>query len=131
MKKKLLPRLTPSEFEIMSVIWEKGKATVGEIMDVINAKRKEQLRRATIRVQVIRLEAKGWLKGEKLNSHLHYSATAQRAEASLRIVDEVRNQAFKGSHFELVKALFSNSDVSSMEIEKIRNFIDKQQEEGQ
>ena len=130
MKEKRLSRLTPSEFEIMSVVWDKGNATIGAIMDVINAKRKEQLRRATIRVQVIRLEEKGWLKEEKLNSHLHYSATAQRAEASLRMVDEVRNQAFKGSHFELVKALFANSDVSSMEVEKIREFIDKQQEEG-
>jgi BlaI family transcriptional regulator, penicillinase repressor len=128
MKEKQLPRLTPSEFEIMSVVWEKGKAAVGEIMDVVNANRKEQLRRSTIRVQVIRLEEKGWLKGEKLNSRFHYSATVPRTEASLRMVDEVRNQAFKGSYFELVKALFSNSDVSSMEIQKIRNFIDEQQE---
>ncbi|MBU8902181.1 MAG: BlaI/MecI/CopY family transcriptional regulator [Victivallales bacterium] len=128
MKAKQLPRLTPSEFEIMSIVWEKGKTTVGAIMELINAKRKEQLRRSTIRVQVIRLAEKGWLKGEKLDSGLHYSAIAPRADASLRMVDEVRNQAFRGSYFELVKALFANSDVSSMEIEKIRNFIDEQQE---
>ena len=126
MKDKKLPKLTPSEFEIMNIIWEKGKASIGTIMDIINTKRKEQLRRSTIRVQVIRLEKKGWLKSKKLNRQFHYSATTPRAEASLRIVDEVRRQAFKGSHFELVKALFANSDVSSMEIEKIRNFIDKQ-----
>ena len=96
MKKKTLPRLTPSEFEIMNVIWDKGKTTIAEIMDVINSRRKEELRRATIRVQVIRPEEKGWLKGEKLNSHLHYSASAPRSEASLRMVDEVRNQPLRG-----------------------------------
>jgi hypothetical protein len=42
------------------------------------------------------------------------------------VVDEVRNKAFKGSYFELVKALFANSDVSSAEIRKIRDFIDCQ-----
>ncbi|QSH42253.1 BlaI/MecI/CopY family transcriptional regulator [Lentisphaerota bacterium ZTH] len=127
---KHLPRLTPAEFEIMNIVWAKGEATVGEILDAVNASRKEQLRRATIRVQVVRLEKKGWLKVEKLNNLLYYSATTAKAEASHHMINEIRTKAFQGSYFELVKTLFKNSDVSSTEIEKIRDFISRQREES-
>jgi predicted transcriptional regulator len=124
-----LPKLTSAEFDIMNVVWDKGKTTVGTILDVINQSREEPLRRSTIRVQVIRLEEKGWLKGEKTGSNLHYSARVPRSEATHCLIDDVRKKAFNGSCFELIKTLFKKTDVSSDEIQKIRHFINQQDKE--
>lgn len=125
MAKKSLPRLTPSEFEIMDIIWDAGETTVAHIAEQINAQRQESLRSATIRVQVKRLIKKGWVRSKKINSIIHYSAAVPRAEVSSNMVDDVRERVFGGSYFDMVKALFSSKDISGEDIEKIRELIEK------
>lgn len=56
-----LPRLTPSEFEIMDAIWNAAEMTVTEVMKQINAFSERALSRSTIQVQIQRLAEKGWL----------------------------------------------------------------------
>jgi predicted transcriptional regulator len=122
-----LPKLTPSEFEIMDVVWKNGSATVGMILDAINAARSDELRRSTIRVQVVRLEKKGWLKSERKGA-LCYLPVRSRIEATQEIIEDIKVRAFKGSCFEMIKALLSHSRVSGDEIQRVRKFINEQTE---
>lgn len=122
-----LPKLTPSEFEIMDVVWKNGSATVGMILDAVNTTRSEELRRSTIRVQVVRLEKKGWLKSEQKGS-LRYMAAISKSEATREIVEDIKVRAFKGSCFEMIKALLSHSRADVDEIQRIKTFINKHTE---
>ncbi len=128
MSNKSLPQLTPSEFSIMNVVWQARKLTVTEIMTEVNAARKKQLKRATIQVQVLRLEEKGWLKHSKDGNRFLFSAVVPREDASIDIVRDVRDRIFGGSCTELVRALFDHKDVSTEELHKLRNLVDQYKE---
>ena len=129
MKKELLPKLTPPEFAIMNAVWTAPKATLSEIMNSVNSDREKKLQRTTIQVQVRRLEEKGWLTHSDVGHRFLFSATIPRCEASDAIIKDVRERIFGGSCVELVKSLFSGSDVSPEEVKKLRKLIDKYEEQ--
>ena len=128
MKKELLPKLTPPEFAIMDAVWQAEQATLNEIMSSVNAEREKKLQRTTIQVQVRRLEEKGWLCHSDVGHRFLFSATIPRCEASDAIIKDVRERIFGGSCVELVKSLFSASDVSNDELKKLRKLIDEFEE---
>jgi BlaI family transcriptional regulator, penicillinase repressor len=127
--KKKLPKLTPAEFEIMNAVWESGELTVTEIMDRVNAGHRRNLTRSTIQVQVFRLEGNGWLIHREESNKFIFKATTQRQQASAAIAVDIGERVFGGSCVELVKAFFSKSKVSPEEIKKLRELIDKYEEE--
>jgi BlaI family transcriptional regulator, penicillinase repressor len=128
MKKGTLPKLTPSEFEIMNAVWNSAELTVTEIMKEVNTNNSRNLTRSTIQVQVGRLEEKGWLTHREEGNRFIFSATTPRSEASAAIALDIGGRIFGGSCVELVKAFFSRSAVSSEEIKQLRELIDKYEE---
>jgi BlaI family transcriptional regulator, penicillinase repressor len=127
--KKKLPKLTPAEFEIMNAVWDSGELTMTEIMDKVNASLRRNLRRSTFQVQVFRLEGKGWLIHREESNKFIYKATAPRQKASAAIAVDIGERIFGGSCTELVKAFFSKSKVSPEEIKRLRELIDRYEEE--
>ena len=125
MEKDTLPRLTPAEFDIMDAVWNAGELTVTEILQKVNKLNNRNLKRATIQVQVGRLEEKGWLKHREEGNKFIFTATVPRSEASAFIAYDIGQRIFGGSCVELVKAFFSKSKVSSEEIQQLRELIDK------
>jgi predicted transcriptional regulator len=56
-------KLSDANLEIMKEIWQKaGEVTINDIFEAVNAGRRKKVKRATIQVQMRRLEAYGWLK---------------------------------------------------------------------
>jgi BlaI family transcriptional regulator, penicillinase repressor len=127
--KKKLPKLTPAEFEIMNAVWDSGELTMTEIMDKVNASLRRNLRRSTFQVQVSRLEGKGWLIHREESNKFFFKATAPRQKASAAIAVDIGERIFGGSCTELVKAFFSKSKVSPEEIKRLRELIDRYEEE--
>jgi BlaI family transcriptional regulator, penicillinase repressor len=124
--KNKLPKLTPSEFEIMNAVWNKKEVSITEIMHAVNAKSEKNFARSTIQVQVGRLEEKGWLAHRNDVNKFLLFATVQRKDASMSIVKDVNERIFGGSCAELVKSLLNGREkISSDEIKKIRGIIDK------
>lgn len=123
-----LPRLTPAEFDIMDVVWNAGELTVTEILREINTLHNRNLKRATIQVQVGRLEVKGWLKHHQEGKKFMFKAAIPRSEASAFIANDIGKRVFGGSCVELLKAFFSGSAVSPNEIKQLRELIDKYEE---
>jgi predicted transcriptional regulator len=128
MKQDTLPKLTPAEFEIMDTVWEAGELTVTEILNRVNAKHNRKLKRSTIQVQIGRLEGKGWLTHRQEGNRFIFRSTMQRQEASAAIALDIGRRIFGGSCVELVKAFFSQADVSPEEIRQLRELIDKYEE---
>jgi BlaI family penicillinase repressor len=124
MRELTLPKLTPSELNVMQVVWDAGESTVTEIMKSVNTENKKSLKRTTIQVQVLRLEEKGWLEHREDGNRFLFSATVPKEQASAEIVRDVREQIFGGSCAELVRTLFDHTEISPAEIQKIRKMID-------
>ena len=128
MKKVALPKLTPAEFEIMGAVWNAGELTVTEIMQKVNETHNRNLTRSTIKVQVGRLEKKGWLTHRQEGNKFIYQSTTPHSEASASIALDIGDRIFGGSCVELVKAFFNHSAITPDEIRQLQELIDKYKE---
>ena len=111
MAKNRLRKLSPANLEIMKIVWEKGQVTVNDVFEAINIKRKDNLRRTTIQVQMNRLEEYGWLQHKKEGRTFFYSAVEEKQKTKSDILNDITNRVFGGSRAELVKCLLEDSDV--------------------
>jgi len=113
MAKKRVRKLSPSNLEIMNIVWAKGEVSVNDIFEAINAKR------------VNRLEDYGWLKHKIIGRTFFYSALVEEQKTRKKILNDTINRVFGGSRAELVKCMLENSDVSPEDIRKLRELLKK------
>lgn len=124
MSRKVLPKLTDAELEIMKIVWENGEATINQVLESVNAQKPNNLKRTTIQVQMTRLEEKGWLTHREKARVFYYKATWGREKVSAEIAKDISRRVFAGSQAEMVKSLFQNTKVSRQEIKRIRKILD-------
>src|SRR5512136_771594 len=105
--KKNIRKLSDANLDIMRLAWQKGEVTINDVLEAINRIRIDKVKRATIQVQMRRLERYGWLKHRKDNREFYYSPLRGEDEAKINILRSVRDRVFGGSYSELVKCLFS------------------------
>jgi len=109
----------------MKAIWRKGgHATINDVFEAVNTGRAKKVKRATIQVQMRRLESYGWLKHKVQNREFIYSALRNEDEVKRGILAGVRDSVFGGSTLELVRCLFENGSLSEGEIKRIRAILD-------
>jgi predicted transcriptional regulator len=124
-----IKKLSDANLEIMNIVWDRGEVSINDVLEAVNLKRNDKLKRATIQVQMKRLEKYGWLKHRKVGREFYYSALRGQEEATKDILDNVRKKVFGGSRAELVKCLFTDSNVSSEELERIMQYLEKYMKE--
>jgi predicted transcriptional regulator len=123
--KKNVQKLSDANLEIMKLAWQRGEVTINDVFVSINAARKDKVKRATVQVQMRRLEKYGWLKHRKENREFYYSPLKGEAEAKVNILRSVRDRVFGGSYAELVKCLFAGASVPDDELKRIVEFLKK------
>lgn len=129
MNKNKAANLSPANFEIMKIVWEKGEVTINDVVDAINAKRTDKLRRTTIQVQMNRLEEYGWLKHRKEGRTFYYTAVKEKQKTRRDIVMDIKERVFSGSHTELVKCLVDGSHLKPGDIKELRQLLDQYDKE--
>ena len=125
MAKKRKRKLSPANLEIMKVIWEKAEVTIADVVEAINARRREPIRRTTIQVQMNRLEDYGWLKHRTEGRTYVYSAVVEKQKTRREILEDIKNRVFGGSRAELVKCLIEDEELSPEEIIELRELLKK------
>lgn len=125
MRTKKFQKLSDASLEIMKIIWENGESSINQIFESINARRNKKLKRATVQVQLRRLENYGWLSHRMEGREYFYSSLREREEATRLIVNDVRNRLFGGSSSELVRFLFEDLTIDSSELERIKEMMRK------
>jgi predicted transcriptional regulator len=123
MAKRRKRKLSPANLEIMKVAWEKGEVTVADVVEAINSKRREPVRRTTVQVQMNRLEDYGWLKHRSEGRTYIYSAVVEKHKTRREILEDIKNRVFGGSRAELVKCLIEEEDISPEEIKELRDLL--------
>ena len=129
MPKKNFQRLSDANLEIMRLVWQKGEVTINDVLEAVNAGRKDKIKRATVQVQMRRLERYGWLKHRKDSREFYYSSLRGEAEAKVNILQNVRDRVFGGSYSDLVKCLFAGGRVPEDELQRIVEFLNENDEE--
>lgn len=123
MKQKNLPALSPSETEILRLVWQLDKATVQEVCDKLPAKRK--IAYATVQTLLRRLEKKGYLNHNvRGKAHVFFPAV-KRENVIKRSVGDFLDRLFGGDPVPLMQYLAEHDKISADDIEKLKRLIDK------
>ena len=118
-----LPPLSEAQMEIMSIVWNRGEATVADVWKALGSRRK--VARSTVLTMLMRLQEKGWLSCDEEGHAFRYRAAVPREATLSGMVRRLVDTAFGGSAEGLVMALLHDRGVSKEEAKRIKKMIDR------
>lgn len=121
MSKLLKP--TESELEILSILWEKGTATVREVHEVVN-KTKDVGYTTTLKLMQIMNEKGLVTRNETAKTHI-YIPSLQKEKAQEQILGKMIQTLFSGSTSQLVLQALGNHQPSEQDLNEIKSMIEK------
>jgi BlaI family transcriptional regulator, penicillinase repressor len=116
--------LTEAELRIMNVLWQRGSATVHEVLDALPAK--PALAYNSVLTIIRILEKKGYVKHAKdpdTRAHI-YIPQVQRADATRSEVRRLVSRFFGDSHELLVLNILEDKGIDAEELDRVRQLLD-------
>jgi predicted transcriptional regulator len=120
--------LSRREREMMDIIYRKGQATAGEILDAMADPPSYSAVRATLSV----LERKGHVRHEDDGTRYVYKPTVNRERAKATAIDHLVSTFFDGSVTGVVAALLERPrrEIPKGELDELLAMIDQARKEG-
>ena len=123
MVRENLPALSPSETEILRLVWQLNRATVQDVCEKLPAKRK--ITYPTVQTLLRRLEKKGYLK-HAVNGRAHvFAAAVKRENVVKRSVGDFLDRLFGGDPIPLMQYLAEHGKINADDIEKLKRLTDR------
>ena len=123
MTKKKLRAMSPTETEILRLVWELNEATVQQIREKLPSNR--SLAYNTVQTLLCRLEQKGYLK-HHLKGRAHvFSALVKPREVIKTTVRDFLGRLFGGDPKPLVQFLAEDGKLDEEDIKRLRELIKK------
>lgn len=116
-------RPTPSELEILAVLWNAGAATVREVQQALEARRPTGYTTVLKLLQI--MTDKGIVKRDESRRAHRYSPRLPRERTEQQIVGDLVDRAFGGSASRLVMQALSSRPATPEELDRIRQLIDE------
>ena len=126
-RKKSL-NLTDGELPLMQVLWEKKRATVGDVVASLPAD--PPLAYSTVLTTLRILEAKGYVQHTKEGRAFVYEPVVVQEEASRKALDTLVNRFFGGSCELLVVNLLKEEAIGRAELGRIKKMITESEQGG-
>ena len=114
------------EADIMGVVWEKGKATVQEVLDALAPHR--MLAYTTVMTVMSRLAEKGMLTREKEGRAFIYSRRCPKTAARTLLQSLVRRLYDGATGKAIAQLLETEEDVDDAELERLEQLIRSKRE---
>jgi predicted transcriptional regulator len=120
--------LTRRERQIMDILYKRGRATAGEVMDDLPGK----LHYSTVRTQLRVLEGKGHVSHEEQGLRYVYLPAVPRRAARKSALRHLVDTFFDGSAEQVVAAVLGGegSKISEEELDRIAEMVEKARKEG-
>ena len=116
------PRLSPAETEILSLVWNLGKATVQDVHEALPKTRK--IANATVQTLLRRLEKKGYVARKKQGKAHVFWATVKKEEVVDRSVTELAERHFQGDTAGLLLYMAEHGTLKDEDIARLRQLLD-------
>jgi BlaI family transcriptional regulator, penicillinase repressor len=115
------PKPTPSELEILQVLWERGPSTVREVHEALSAKRPMGYTSVLKLMQI--MTTKGTLRrNEEQRAHV-YEAVEPAEKTKRQLALDVLQRVFEGSASDLMMHALAGQKASKEEIEEMRRML--------
>ncbi|MFY9909057.1 MAG: BlaI/MecI/CopY family transcriptional regulator [Candidatus Sulfotelmatobacter sp.] len=115
--------LTEAELRIMNVLWQKGSATVHEVLESLPAK--PMLAYNSVLTIVRILEKKGYVKHVKDRRAHVYTPQIAREDASRSEVRRLVSRFFGDSHELLVINILEDKSIDAGELDRLRQLLEE------
>lgn len=121
-------KLGEAELEIMQVIWNsKNPVTSNYILNELKEKRKWQL--STLMTSLKRLSDKGFVSCDRSTGNNLYSFLITENEYKTSESKNFLKKLYNNSIQNMVATLYNNKAVKNSDIEELREFLDKLEED--
>jgi len=115
--------LTDAELRVMDVLWQKGSATVHEVLERLPGK--PPLAYNTILTTIRILEKKGYAKHVKDGRAHVYAPRVDRKDATRSEIRHLVSRFFKNSHEALVLNILEDDSLEADELRKLRQLVEE------
>lgn len=116
---------TDRELDVMSVLWQRGPATVAEVREALNERLDAPLAYTTV-LTVLRILEEKRRVGHVEEGRAHrYHALVERGEAGRSALRDLVRRIFAGSPELLVTELVSDRDLSEEDLRRMRDVLDR------
>ena len=116
--------LGDAELEVLSILWDRGQATVREVLGVLNGRGKS-LAYTTVLTFLTRLEQKGYATSNKNGLAYVYMAKVSRSKVARARLRSVMQQLFDGAPGAMVLQLMETERFTPEELAQFRHLIDE------
>jgi BlaI family transcriptional regulator, penicillinase repressor len=113
--------LTEAELRLMQVLWNKGPATVQQMLDGL--KEKEPLAYNSVLTTIRILEKKGYVRHDKDGRAHVYTPLIERKEATRSEIRRLVSRFFGDSQELLVLNILEDRGVDAAELERLRKML--------
>ncbi|HEX9305681.1 MAG TPA: BlaI/MecI/CopY family transcriptional regulator [Thermoanaerobaculia bacterium] len=117
------PRPTPSELEILSVLWDAGPSTVRQVQQTLDARRPTGYTTVLKLLQI--MTKKGLVRRDERERAHRYAPRLPRERTEQQIVGDLVDRAFGGSSSRLVMRALSARKATPEERDRIRALLDE------
>jgi len=113
--------LTRRELDVMSVLWQRGSATVAEARDGIA----DDLAYPTVLTMLRTLEAKGHVRHELEGKGFRYYPVLESDDAGSSAVHRLLDKVYHGSRELLIAGLLSDESIDEDELLRLRKLVNE------
>jgi predicted transcriptional regulator len=117
--------LTKRELDLMSVLWERGSATVTEVLEHLP----DDIAYSTVMTIMRTLEAKRHVRHEQEGKAFRFYPLTEPDEAADTALTRIVNKVFHGSRELVINRLVADENVSAEEIRRIKENLERRLEE--
>lgn len=114
---------TKAELEILSVLWEKGEATVREVFAEIGKDKSVSYTTVLKLMQI--MHEKGLVARDEENRAHVYRAKIKQAETAKTMLRDIMQKVFGGSAAKLVQQVLETETTGAEELREIRKIIEE------
>jgi BlaI family transcriptional regulator, penicillinase repressor len=116
-----IPKPTDGELELLTILWDRGTATVRELFDAVNEKR-PVVYTGVLKLMQIMTDKGLVVRDESDRAHV-YRAVIAREDAERRFVRELSERFFSGSAAQLALRALEMEAASEEELDEIRKLL--------
>ena len=112
---------TRRELEILSILWQRGEATVREVYETM--RERAPIVQNTVQAFLRTMEEKGLVTHRAEGRAFVYRPVDSRSRTGRRLMERILDNVFDGAIDQLVETLFSHRTPSEMEIKRLEELI--------
>ncbi len=121
MGKQKVHRLGDLQLRIMKILWERGEATVAEVLDALGSE--DRLAYTTVATMLRKMETRELVAHRVSGRSFIYRPTVRATEVSRSMANHLVDRLFEGSLLDAVNHLLTTREVSREELVKLERLI--------